>query len=460
MQRVFLTLLLVLCGLYAVAELTRSRPSDPGIVYLRWATDPSPGRRDQVKPFEQMNPDIKVVPDPGMGNDQTKLIVQCATGVGPDIIDIDNIAAMGGLVEAGILLDLTPYATQMGFGPESTYPEIRDALLVEGRQYRFPCNVYALSVIYNTQIFRECGVPLPQRGWTWDDLIATGKQIKAHPRAGGSRYIPVANVSSWAFMIELIMEHGSHFYRDHGLRSDLASPGAVAAMQLYYDLLYVHQVIPSKLEAQQYYSQGGWGDGGANWFAGERASMLLLGRWFELLVPSFPEIRGKLGAIPLPQPNRNLPPLSRCDTRAAGINAKSPHRREALKFVQYLASVEYGRTIVDSGEALPPNPALARTGADLVNEIEPDPAFHQAFIDQLHQSRVMDISPFIDPQQVILWLTEKIDHVESKAITPREAMTRLAREVDERIRLNLARRPDLQRKFEAATGKPYQPNWK
>ena len=37
--------------------------------------------------------------------------------------------------------------------------------------------------------------------------------------------------------------------------------------------------------------------------------------------------------------------------------------------------------IVADGDALPPNPEIARTGQDLVNSAVPDPAFHQPFID-------------------------------------------------------------------------------
>ena len=43
---------------------------------------------------------------------------------------------MSGYVKAGLLLDLTPYAETMGFGPDKPYPSLRDGLSVEGKQYQ------------------------------------------------------------------------------------------------------------------------------------------------------------------------------------------------------------------------------------------------------------------------------------------------------------------------------------
>jgi hypothetical protein len=93
--------------LYVVAEATRERPRNDGVVRLRWATDANPARARQTALFAQKYPGLAVTVDPGLGNDQTKLIVQCATGTGPDIIDVYDEKQMSSLIEAGVLVDLT-----------------------------------------------------------------------------------------------------------------------------------------------------------------------------------------------------------------------------------------------------------------------------------------------------------------------------------------------------------------
>src|SRR5207248_2236223 len=101
-------------------EPYRARPAERGMVHLRWATDANPARTVQTNLFDRLNPGLHVTVDPNPAGDPSKLIVQCATGTGPDIIDL-GVESLHALVEAGVLLDLTPYARTMGFDPSRTY---------------------------------------------------------------------------------------------------------------------------------------------------------------------------------------------------------------------------------------------------------------------------------------------------------------------------------------------------
>ncbi len=49
--------------------------------------------------------------------------------------------------------------------------------------------------------------------------------------------------------------------------------------------------------------------------------------------------------------------------------------------------------------------------------------------------------------------------MENRLQTPEEAMRFLAAEINQAIRLNLERRPDLQQRYEAVTGRRYSPDW-
>jgi multiple sugar transport system substrate-binding protein len=455
MKQVFAGVLVLFLLLYAGAELTRDNTVKPGITSIRWCTDVNPARAVQTEIFHKVNPTLEVVLDPGA---RQKLIVQCATGTGPDVMDVYNGEEMVSFVEAGILLDLTDIAKEKGFSPENTYPAVRGRLMVEGRQYRFPCNVWANAVIYNRAIFDDHGVPYPDENWTYEQFIEASKQILDKPSKSGTKHIPVANFSSRWFYLDLMVGYGGCYYKDQGLRSALDSPEAIQAMQFYYDLIYKYHALTTPSEAAAMSSQGGWGSGGLNWFSSERAAMIFIGRWYLCQVPNFPALKGKMGAALLPRCGER-PSSGQCGTRAAGINVKSPRREEAIKFLQYLASPDYSQVIVNDGDAMPPNPALARTGKDLVNEAVDDPVFHQVFVDALKNARSLDMSAFIDVNQVMRWLDERIGLVENEKATPEEAMRSLAKEVNETIRLNLERRPDLQKKYERVTGKPYRADW-
>ncbi|MHC5059416.1 MAG: extracellular solute-binding protein [Planctomycetota bacterium] len=443
----------VFLALYVYA-LTLDPPPKPGITTIRWATDPNPARDIQTARFAELYPGVEVVVDPG---DRQKTIVQCATGVGADVIDVYSQTQMLTYVEAGILLDLTPYAEKMGFSPEHTYPAIRDLLMVDGKLYRFPCNLWANCVIYNKAIFDDHGVPYPKSGWTYDEFIETAKRIKNDPSESGTKHMPVARLwTGWPFR-DFFVGHGGRMFSPDGLVCALDSREGIAAAKLYHDMTHVHHILPSPAEAAAVSSQGGWGSGGINWFLNERAAIINIGRWYLCRMIGFPKLKGKLGAVTIPRVG-DRPSQGLCGTRAAGINVKSRHIPEALRFLQFLASPEYSRCIVLDGDSLPPSPEVARTGADLVNDIVDDPAFHAPFVDAMKNSRPLDTSPFISATLVERWLGERMDRIEN-GMPAEEAMRSVAEEINKRIRQNLERRPDLRRKYEQVTGSEWTPDW-
>jgi ABC-type glycerol-3-phosphate transport system substrate-binding protein len=246
-------------------------------------------------------------------------------------------------------------------------------------------------------------------------------------------------------------------YSPDGLVCTLDSAEGLAAAKLYHDMTHVHRILPSPAEAAAMSSQGGWGSGGINWFLNERAAMVNIGRWYLCRMIGFQKLKGKLGAVTIPRAG-DRPSQGQCGTRAAGINVKSEHIPEALKFLQFLAGPEYSRCIVLDGDSLPPSPEVARTGADLVNDIVDDPAFHAPFIEAMRNSRPLDTSPFISATLAERWLGERLDKIENK-MPPEEAMRSVAGEINKRIRQNLERRGDLRRKFREVTGREWTPDW-
>lgn len=458
MKYLFAILLALFALLYAAALLTLEQDDDDRVT-LYWSTDPNPARALQIRTFEELYPGIRVILDPGAAQDPTKLMMQCATGVGPDLIDMYHLPQMVSFAEAGMLLDLTPYAAEMGFGPEATYPALGPRLHYNERQYRYPRNAYSNCIVYNKALFDEAGIPHPEPGWTYDDLAEVGRRFAAYSEQSGRRIIPLANWAPDMLVQDLMTAHGADWLDDLGLASTLDRPEAIRALQQYYDMIYVDGLVPTPAEAVSFAVQGGWG-GAINWFATERAAMISIGRWILLLLPNFPELADRIGAVTLPRLPHQDHATGICDAAGPGINRQSPHWREALYFLQYLTTPEYNRLIVEDGDSLPPNPALARRGEDLVTPFLPDPEFHQAFLDSMAHARPMNVSMFIDPNLAGIWFLEAIQRVENRLETPEEAFRETAREIDERIERNLERHPDLQQHFKTVTGRPYTPDWR
>ncbi|HEX5323378.1 MAG TPA: extracellular solute-binding protein [Capsulimonadaceae bacterium] len=458
MKQVIIVLFLLFVAMYAGAEATIDRHQDKGVTTIRWSTDPNPARNSQMAVYHQMFPHDNATVDPTSGGDVSKQIVQCATGTGPDVIDTGK-ENMITLVQAGVLLDLTPYAKQMGFDPTKTYPALKDAITYEGKQYRYPANVWANCVVYNKKVFDDHGVPYPKPGWTYADFVKTCEELQNNPsKSGGPKVMAIANYSDTWMVEDLLIGYGGHFYSPDGLVAAVNDKPATDAMQFYSDLIYKYRVVPTPAESSAMSSQGGWGAGAMDWFYSGRAAMLEIGRWFIVSVPQYPNLVGNLGCALLPGVG-DRPSSGQTDTRAVGVNAKSPHRLQALQFLSYLASPAYSHQIIEDGDALPPDPDLARTGKQLVDRYENDPAFQQVFIEAEKNARPIDSSPFIDPSQVDRWITNTIQEVENNLMTPSQAMDSLADQINQQIRVNLERRPDLQKEYEQVTGKPYTPEW-
>ncbi len=458
MKYVFAALIALFVALYAYAVATLERTGDPNKTQVIWASDPNPARSKQIGIFSELNPQLE-----GMVEklDGTKIIVRCATGTGPDVVDIYDVFELATYAEAGILLDLTPFADSLGFGLDNTYSSLREGLSYEGRQYRFPCNVHANAIVYNKKVLEDHDAPLPQPDWTWDDFVESALAVRNNPSRSGDEHIPLANWNSEWIYRDLLVGHGGALFTPDGLRSLLGEEEAMQAMERFRDMALTHDIMPTSAEARSLSSQGGWGSGGIAWFFNQQAAYLHIGRWAIVQIPVYlqrnPDLVENIGAARLPRvpghPSRGI-----VGTRAAGINAKTKNPHAAMRFLQYLAGREYSALIVEDGDGLPPNPGMANAGGDLANQIVPDPAFHQPFIDAVREGVTLRMSPFIEAQIVRRWMLEAVEQVENGA-EPRAAIARVADEVDERIRQNLQRRPMLQEKFEQVTGRPYSADW-
>jgi len=458
MKYVIMALIGVFVVMYAYALSTLEVLGDPNRTTITWSTDPNPARTKQVGIFEAKNPDLEGLVDK---RDATKIIVRCATGTGPDIVDIYDVFELATFAEAGILMDLTPFADSLGFGVDNTYASLREGLSYEGKHYRFPCNVHANVMVYNEKILADHGAPLPQPDWTWDDFIESALAVRNNPSKSGEQHIPLANWNSEWIYRDLLIGHGGDFFTEDGLHSRLGEEEALKAMEIFRDMAITHDIMPTSAEALTLSSQGGWGSGGISWFFNQQAAYIHIGRWAIVQIPVYlernPDIVDNIAAARLPRvaghPSRGV-----VGSRAAGINAKSKNPQAAKRFLQYLAGRDYSALIVEDGDALPPNPDMAHTGTDLINDIVPDPAFHQPFIDAVEEGVTLKMSPFIEAQIVKRWTLEAVQEVENGA-DPRATITRVANEIDAQIRQNLRRRPALQAKYEEVTGKKYSDQW-
>lgn len=221
---------------------------------------------------------------------------------------------------AGIRDDLQPLMDQYGS--------------CSGRTSALPYSVMAASVIYNTQIFEEQGLEVPQ---TWDELIAVCDQLREagiDPFYGTFKddwtvaqgwydYAVGGSLDVLDFFDALAAE-GTDVGPDSevSFEKDFAEP-MDRMMQLADD--YTNEDAPSR----------GYGDGNLAFAKGE-AAMYLQGPWaFSEIAKTDPDL--PLGTFPLPMTDDpdDLAVRVNMDL-AAMIPVESRHQEAARDFLEYL----------------------------------------------------------------------------------------------------------------------------
>lgn len=433
---------------------------------LVWVSDNNPQRVPQIERFNRLYPDCFLSLDPNNAGVQ-KVIVQACAGVGPEIIDVYGIQQLQTFVDAGILLDVTEVAKRRGFDPSATYPRAGSGLMVDGRQYGFPCNVNVDVIFFNKNLFEKYGVPFPPRSCSWEELLEIAKSMTLRPP--GSK-LPECFGLANADWQELIRQKGGHVFSEDGTRCVVDSPEAIEGIRFYRDLMHKHNVIPSPLQKAALTGEGGWGQGWLNWFGAQRIAMIKVGKWglitFRMFQKEQEEAKEKwirdhkgqgqtysgpeplhLSACHVPY-FEGQPKAVLLGSRVAAINALSPRAGQAVNFLEYLTTRDYCETINEGADALPGNGRYG-TVVDMHNEGYPEEDIaNELTLEATEWGVVKEISPFVDAGTAVRLIEVQIQRIESDPdLDPARAMTQAARDVNEQIMKNINRDPQLRERY-------------
>jgi ABC-type glycerol-3-phosphate transport system substrate-binding protein len=140
---------------------------------------------------------------------------------------------------------------------------------VAGKRYGVPDQNYIKHVIYNKELFAAKGVPTPKLNWTWADFVDA--IVKTTDKATGvAGFAPMGKgaESGWGFSDFIYMAGGEiEQVRGGKTYATFDSPEAIAAAQLFKDLKWKYDALPSNWA-------NGWGDV-YNVFGAKQAAMVL-----------------------------------------------------------------------------------------------------------------------------------------------------------------------------------------
>jgi len=175
-----LTILLLLTGsIFAQAE---AEMGENGMIELKMeqfsGTDSNasgPALKAMIAAFEKENPNIKVsLQTIGYGDYFTQLQSKVVGGNAADLFEL-NFENFVSYASEDTLAPLDGKLTMVdGFNQTAL-----DAFKYNGKQYGIPDSFSTVMLFYNQDLFDKAGIAYPTDDWTWDEMEAAGKKIRA-----------------------------------------------------------------------------------------------------------------------------------------------------------------------------------------------------------------------------------------------------------------------------------------
>lgn len=319
----------------AISALPASASTE--ISFWSWRTEDKAFYDGQIKKFQAKNPGITVKFTPYLNTEYNAIVSTALTaGKGPDIIQMRPYGGMSNLTDAGNFLALTskdvPALGKLAPGILAGAQGYKDK-----KQYGYPYAISAMGIFYNPDMLAKANVrALPTN---WSQLMSAFKKVKA---AG---MLPLGNAGGNGPALEqLHATVGPTFYGGTDFFDDLVSgkksftdPAYVESLKAVKDLA---EYMPPSFEGIDYNTARAL-------FANGKAAFYIGGN-YEL--GYFRSLNPALKAAWMPSVAKATGAKRFVSTWADGayaVNAKTAEKAASIKFLNFLASREFGQALVD-----------------------------------------------------------------------------------------------------------------
>lgn len=326
--------------------------------FWSWRTEDVEAYEAFIAEFEAENPDIQVEFTPYRNTEyNTILSTALQGGGGPDIVHLRAYGGLEPLAEAGLLVRLDGEVEALqDFDPEILLGATNRE---DGGVYGVPFALQTVQILYNERIFEELGLEEPQ---TWDELLAVGDALQ---EAGLNAF---ANGTSEPWTVETLFGavaptfYGcSDFFTEVSAgETDFTDPRFVAALE-------------RMVELEPYLAENHVGIGYSDMqtlFAFEQAGMMAAGS-YELAVLEGLNPELEIGTFAVPGDTADSEKcISVYVDGSYGVNAATEHREAALRFVEFLATHEYGQMFTEELQQISAVPGVEPTSEELSEIVE------------------------------------------------------------------------------------------
>lgn len=314
-----------------------------------WRVDDQAQMDEILKAFNESHTDIEAQFSPVVGNQYNNVLTLQLQSNRKDLApDLFFLSPAGGRVSnAAQDIFAKGYAeplSQNDFLDQFAQADA-DTWSYNSQLYAIPIFAVSHGIYYNKDIFKEAGIDSPPK--TWDELVADVELIKA---IEGKEYTPFAN----GFYTNDKQRIGDLLFTNMAPTFIGGSQGRAKfsnntlcfndtnIVDLFSAIQYISQNMPENRETITHSQTIQlFGDGKAAMYFGGSFDI----KTIEAKNPNF-----KWGVFAVPHPQNKATYVNYHIDSAVAINAKSPHKEEALELLKWLADAEFAKL---SSEKLP-----------------------------------------------------------------------------------------------------------
>jgi len=326
------------------------------------------GVQKQIEAFEASHPNIKVqlevVP---WDNYWIKLQTMLAGRNCWDVFWMDTGFFLKDYAERGVLLEITDLIKKEKIDLSKYPPNVLKIHEYKGKYYSLPRDYDTIALFYNKDMFDKAGLKYPDETWTWTDLILAAEKLTIKDANGRTIQWGIAGEGGalsglQAYVFPLMLANGADLIDEKNNKISLNTPEAKAAVRLLVDLTRKgFAPEPQEMESDP--------------FVAGKAAMLFNGSWmlnyYDEVIKSF-----RWGVAPLPIWGKRA---TVSDSLGNVIWTGTKHKKEAWKFVKFLAGKEASKILGEAGSVIP-----AYIGTE------------KYWIEQFSKERQKDAQVFID----------------------------------------------------------------
>jgi multiple sugar transport system substrate-binding protein len=364
----FLVLLLLPAGLLAACGGGGSAgPGGPVRLLVFGSPDELGAYRQLADEYRKAAPtgSVQLVEASDRSDLITKLSTSIAGGNPPDLF-LMNYRFYGQFAAKEAIEPLDDRISRSALRAVDYYPGPMEAFRWRGRQLCLPQNVSSLAVYYNRDLFRRYGVPEPQPGWSWHDMVATaanltrdasGAKVRGGESEGGRNQVAVYGFGVEPSMIRLapfVWSNGGDIVDDpqRPTRLTLDTPAAREALRNLVALRQVYGLVPTDQEVEA--------EDDESRFANGRLAMLMNSRRVTTTFRSITTFEWDVAALPTYGRTVNvLHSDAYCMTRG------SRNKDAAWRFLEFAMGPNGQRIMAGTGRTVPSNIEVSRSSAFL-----------------------------------------------------------------------------------------------